>query len=74
MKIGLIRSESSLQSFDWLSPYLECCPSRSETFGVTWEHGALSDIVKIKIQHDHTFKTWEGKETSRVNSNTNQNM
>jgi len=54
-----------------LSPYLECCPSRSETFGVTWEHGALSDIVKIKIQHDHTFKTWEGKERSRVNSNTN---
>lgn len=49
MKIGLIRSESSLQTFDWLSPYLERCPSRSETFGVTWEHGALSDIVKIQI-------------------------
>lgn len=67
MKIGLIRSESSLQTFDWLSPYLECCPSRSETFGVTWEHGALSDVVKIQIQHDHTFKTLEGKERSRVN-------
>ena len=59
MKIGMNRSESSWQKFDWLFPYLECCHSWSETFGVTWEHGALPDIVKIQIQHDHSLKTWE---------------
>lgn len=73
MKIGLIRSESSLPKFDWLSPYLECCHSWGETFGVTWEHGALPDIVKIQVQHDHSLKAWEGRKRKRVNVETNQN-
>lgn len=64
---------ASWQKFDWLSPYLECCHSWSETFGVTWEHGALPDIVKIQVQHDNSLKTWEGRKKTRVNAKTNQN-
>ena len=45
---------------------MDCCHSRSESLGVTWEHGSLPDIMKIQVQHDHTLKTWEGRDGNSV--------
>lgn len=36
--------------------------SRSQSLGITWEHGGLADIVKAQVQHADSLQAWVGQQ------------